>query len=100
MKKINIFLAIGAIALFIALADLPYGYYQLLRWAVCGIGAYSAYLAHEQKKKAWMWTLGIIALIFNPFFRFYFDKSTWQVINTIAGIVYIGGAFRVKQKQR
>jgi len=98
MKKVNIFLIIGAIALFIAIADLPYGYYQLLRWVVCGIGAYSAYLAYGQKKKVWMWTFGVIALIFNPIFKFYFDKATWQGINVVAGIVYMVGAFRVKQK--
>lgn len=100
MKKINIFLATGAIALFIAIADLSYRYYQLLRWAVCGIGAYSAYLAYEQKRKAWMWIFGIIALIFNPMFKFYFDKTTWQGIDVVTGIVYMAGAFKVKLKQK
>jgi hypothetical protein len=100
MKKVNIFLLSGAVALLVAIADLPYGYYQLLRWAVCGIGIYSVYLAYKQKKKAWIWTFGIIALVFNPIFRFHFGKAGWQVIDVMAGIIYLIGAFKVKPKHK
>jgi len=87
MKKNPIFLIV-AIALFIAIADMPYGYYQLLRFFVCGVGAYGAYLCYEQKKIEWAWILGIIALLFNPFMKFYLEKDTWKLIDLIVGIVF------------
>jgi hypothetical protein len=87
MRKNFIFLIAG-VALFIAIAQMPYGYYQLLRWFICGVGAYGAYLSYEQKKMKWVWILGIIALVFNPFFKFYFTKETWVIIDLVAGILF------------
>lgn len=87
MKKNPIFLIAG-ITLFMAIANLPYGYYKLLRWFICGVGAYGAYLGYQQKKIVWVWILGIIALIFNPFVKFYFEEELWKIIDFVAGILF------------
>jgi len=87
MKRNLIFLITG-VALFIAIADMPYGYYQLLRFFVCGVGAYGAYLNYGQKKIGWVWILGIIALLFNPFMKFYLEKEVWKTIDFVAGIIF------------
>lgn len=97
MKKNPVFLITG-IALFIALADMPYGYYQLLRFLVCGVGAYGAYLAYQQKKTGWSWTLGIIALLFNPFMKFYFGKEVWKVLDLVGGIIFLIYFFKRMKK--
>ena len=78
MKRNPLFLIAG-IALFIALGDLPYGYYQLLRFFICGVGAYGAYSAYQQKKTSWAWMLGIVAVLFNPFMKFYLGKEMWKI---------------------
>ena len=39
-----------ALLLLGALGDWPYAYYQFLRFAVCGVSAYVAYMAHGWKK--------------------------------------------------
>lgn len=88
MRKNPIFLIAG-IVLFIALGDLPYAYYQLLRFFICGAGAYGAYLAYQQKKTGWAWILGILALLFNPFLKFYLGKDTWKIVDFIGGIIFI-----------
>lgn len=88
MKKNPIFLIAG-ITLFIALGDLPYAYYQLLRFFICGVGAYGAYFAYQQKKTGWAWILGIIALLFNPFIKFYLDKEIWKILDLIGGILFV-----------
>ena len=62
-----------------ALWDHPYSYYQLLRWVVMVVGAYSAYLAYNHKDNSWAWIFGIIAVVFNPIIPFTFEKETWQV---------------------
>ena len=87
MNKKLIFLIAG-IALFIGLFKMPYGYYQLLRWFICGVGAYGAYLSYQENKTGWAWILGIIALVFNPFLKFYFTKETWVIIDLVAGILF------------
>lgn len=105
IKKINYPLLLVAITLFIPLFDsdysydfqLPYGYYQLLRFAVCSFGAYAAYLAHQQNKKKWVWILGIIAFLFNPFVKFHFDKGTWQLFDLVAGIIFVIASFKIRK---
>ncbi|MEA2066735.1 MAG: DUF6804 family protein [Thermotogota bacterium] len=87
MKRNPLFLIAG-IALFIAILNLPYGYYQLLRFFICGVGVYGAYLSYRKKNIAWVWILGIIALVFNPILKFYFVKETWKIIDLIAGVLF------------
>jgi len=87
MTRNPIFLIAG-IALFIAILTLPYGYYQFLRFFICGVGVYGAYLSYQKKNIAWVWILGIIALVFNPILKFYFVKETWKIIDLIAGLLF------------
>jgi len=87
MKRKLIFLIAG-IALFIGILSMPYGYYQLLRWFICGVGAYGAYLAYGDKKTNWVWILGIIAVIFNPFAKFYLGVGGWKIIDLVGGVLF------------
>jgi hypothetical protein len=48
----------AAAMLFLALADLPYGYYTLLRILVCAVGAYGAYLAYSAGRHGWSTSVG------------------------------------------
>jgi uncharacterized membrane protein YccC len=81
----------AAIMLFLALARLPYGYYTLLRFVVCGTTAYGAYFAStdEQKKPAWAWTFGIIAILFNPFIPIHLSRDIWAVIDVAIALVLV-----------
>ena len=99
MKRSAIFL-VAAITLFIGIVEMPYGYYQLLRWFTCGVGAYGAYISYEKKKIEWVWILGVIALIFNPIFRFYFAKETWKILDFAGGIIFLIFYGSVKNKNK
>lgn len=78
---------IGIIMLIMgALLRLPYDYYTLLRIVICGIAIYSAYKSYEMNKMAWAWTMGFIALLFNPLIIFHFSKGTWAIIDIISAI--------------
>ena len=80
----------AAIMLFLALARLPYGYYTLLRFVVCGTTAYGAYFAPtEQKKPAWAWTFGIIAVLFNPFLPIHLIRGTWAFIDVAVALLLV-----------
>ena len=82
--------------LFWALADNPYGYYQILRWVIVGVTGYSAYLAYEQSKNAWTWILAITAILFNPIAPIHLDRETWSVLNIIAAAIIFTSIFKMK----
>ena len=82
-----------AIALLLAFADWPYAYYQLLRWAVCGISGYSAYKAHEEKMFVWAWIFGGIAILFNPIAPIHFARETWQFLDVASALVFFVSFF-------
>ena len=91
---------ISIIALFFALSGLPYGYYQLLRFLICGVGIYAAYMAYTFNRVGWAWTMGVIALIFNPFIKFYFGREFWQILDVVAAIIFIVSLFLIKRPNR
>src|SRR5262245_19249729 len=77
------------IMLFLALPELPYEYYTLLRFVVCGTTAYGAYFASTQKKSAWAWAFGIIAVLFNPFIPFHLGRYMWQVVDVVVALLLV-----------
>jgi len=87
--KENWFALVAALFLFGALLSWPYSYFQLLRWVVCGIGTYSAYMAHERGRAGWAFVFGIIAVLFNPIMPFYLQKGTWKVFDIAAAIPFL-----------
>lgn len=80
---------IAALMLFIAMAELPYGYYQILRFVICGISIYVAIEANERKNPTWVWTMVVMAILFNPLIPIRFKKEDWQVVDCIAGFIYL-----------
>lgn len=91
MKKYWYLLAVG-IFLLGALGSWPYAYYQLLRWVVCGVGAYSAYLGFKMDNMVIGWLMVVIAVLFNPIAPFYLAKGTWSVLDVIVAFSFFGSA--------
>lgn len=89
-------LALAALICFIAIADLPYGYYRLVRWVACGVAIAAAIQMHNCKQPGWVWGLGIVALIFNPLIPFYFPKGIWRALDAISGACFIGVLWRMR----
>lgn len=79
---------IAGIMLLLAIPSIwPYGYYQLLRWAVSGVAAYNAYGAYQTKKQNWMFIMIGVAVLFNPIAPFFLEKQTWIVLDIVAAII-------------
>lgn len=90
IQNITTLKIITIIMLLFALADNTYGYYQILRWIVCGVAGYSAYLEYQKNHYPWTWAFGIIAVLFNPLASIHLDKDIWIVLNIItAGTLII-----------
>lgn len=69
------------VALALALFDLPYGYYVLLRIIVCGVCIYLALREAKNGRNTWVWLLAGAGLLYNPIFRIHLDRELWSVAN-------------------
>lgn len=71
-----------------AIAPLPYGYYQMLRWVVGGIAIYMAYKSYSWEKRWATWIFGIIAVLFNPIIPIHLTREIWQPIDGVCAILF------------
>jgi hypothetical protein len=86
-----------AILMFGCLLDLPYGYYQFVRFAaLIGFGIL-AYQANQQEKQTQIIVYGALALLFQPFFKVSLGRYIWNVVDVIVGIGLLLTLFK-KQK--
>jgi len=96
-NDIQIAIAIYCIVILLLLiATLPiqeYLYYQILRWVVCLFSVFMAVIASSVKKKGPMWTMGIIAIIFNPIIPIRLDKETWVIVDFASAVIYLINIF-------
>ncbi len=88
---------VAAVALLMALGDWPYGYYQLLRFVVCGVSVYVAYMAYAWKKLWATWLFGIVAVLFNPLAPIHLSRDLWQPIDFACAVIFGLVAFLLKQ---
>ena len=75
-----------AILFFLCLVDMPYGYYQFVRFAGLIGFAILAYQANEQGRKTEMIIYGGLALLFQPFFKIALGRQMWNVVDIVVGI--------------
>ncbi|MCH8491342.1 MAG: hypothetical protein LAT81_15645 [Oceanicaulis sp.] len=78
-----------AILFFLCLADMPYGYYQFVRFAGLIGFAILAYLAHEKGKPTQMIIYGGLALLFKPFFKIALGRELWTFVDVTVGIALL-----------
>ena len=71
---------------FICLADMPYGYFQFVRFA--GLVGFSilAYLSSEKKNKTEMIIYICLAILFQPLFKIALGREIWNIVDVIVGI--------------
>jgi hypothetical protein len=87
---------LAAIALFVALANLPYDYYTLLRVVVTATALFTL----AEKKRAALSKVSMVAfaLLFNPLFPVHLRKETWQICNVLAAICFLTQTQLVQSK--
>lgn len=95
MKYIQIILAA---MLFICLLDMPYGYYQFIRFFAMATFVILAF--HEYQSSKEIGTLFLIyimlAILFQPIFKIAFGRFIWNVIDVIVGIFLFINSFKRK----
>lgn len=95
--KKNLALAIAVLFLFLALLDgWQYGFFTILRFVVFSSTAYVAYLAYEEQKVGWVWFMGAIAVLFNPFIPIYLTREVWVAIDSATALLLLLAIFGLK----
>lgn len=80
-----------------ALAPWPYGYYQLLRFVVCPVSGYVAFLAYKWQKLWATWLFGIIAVLFNPIVPVHLSRELWQPVDLVCALLFAFIVFTLKE---
>ena len=82
---------ITAAILFISIADLPYGFYTVMRIVVPLLSVICIFFAYIGKGEFSLMLIPniLIVILWNPILPVYLDKETWVVIDVIAGISQI-----------
>lgn len=93
MKNYTIIISIILLLTAIIDFDIPYWYYQLLRWAVCILAVLKAYNIKDYRNTLFI-IFCIIAILFNPIAPIYFDRDVWRVVDGITGGLFLFFEFK------
>ncbi|WP_417558225.1 DUF6804 family protein [Mesoflavibacter zeaxanthinifaciens] len=98
MKNSEVLIKITlAILMFLCLLDMPYGFYQFVRFvALIGFGIL-AYKANEQNQKTEMIIYGGLALLFQPFFKIALGRELWNIVDVVVAIGLIISMFQKRK---
>ena len=68
---------VPVVLLTVALLPLPYGYYQLLRLAICAVSGWIAYeqWRHDDAFSGWVVVFAGVALLYNPIFPVHLSRE-------------------------
>lgn len=98
MKGIQtIFKSILAILFLLCLLDLPYGYYQLVRFI--GMVGF-AILAWQQYKKDQVWFVIWLsaAVLINPIFKITLGREVWKIVDVMLAVTLLISIFIDRKK--
>ena len=94
MGKLNSIIKIVLAALFfLCLADMPYGYFQLVRFVALLGFAILAYLASEQTNKIEMIIYICLAILFQPLIKISLGRDIWNAVDVLVGLGLIISIF-------
>ena len=89
----NIIKIVLAILFFLCLVDMPYGFYQFVRFAGLIGFAILAYQANQQGRQTEMIIYGGLALLFQPFFKVALGRQIWNIVDVVVGVGLITSIF-------
>jgi hypothetical protein len=92
-----------AALLLLCLLDMPYGFYQFVRFAAMVTFGYLGYTAKEQNRKNEMFLYIALAILFQPFIKIALGRTIWNMVDVIIGIgllisLIIGSKTKLKTK--
>ena len=75
-----------ALLLFLCLLDMPYGYYQLVRFVAFASFGFLAYKANQVEKSEQVFIYIALALLFQPFYKIALGRELWNIVDVVVGV--------------
>src|SRR6266542_2310773 len=88
-KTFDTIIKLGIISILIIAAATrqQYSYYTFVRWAVLATSLYFAYATYNKKQIGLVIYFTCIAILFNPFKPFWFQKEKWHLIDYLVAAI-------------
>lgn len=83
--------------LLIGMAEMPYGYYTLLRLVITGVFLMAALIAYDRKIAFLPWIYLLFAIVFNPLVKVHFEKEVWAWIDLAASILLVSTVRKISR---
>jgi len=96
----NAIKVILAILFFICLLDMPYGYFQLVRFLALVGFSLLAYQAYETGNKAEGIIYTGLAVLFQPLVKIALGREVWNIVDVVVGIGLICSVFIKGSQQK
>ena len=88
-----------AILFFLCLLNMPYGYFQFVRFTALIGFSILAYQAYEKGIQTEMVIYGALAILFQPLFKISLGRELWNIIDVIVGIGLIASIWHKPKSQ-
>lgn len=75
-----------AVLFFVCLLDMPYGYYEFVRYLVLVGFAFLAFEAYEKGNKNQVFIYIALGILFQPFQKIALGREIWNIVDVIVGI--------------
>lgn len=82
-----------AILLFLCVADMPYGYYQIVRFVGLVAFAILAYNAYEKDRFVDGIIYAGLALLFQPILKISLGRELWNIVDVVIAVVLLVSVF-------
>lgn len=77
---------VTAILLLICLADMPYGFYQMVRFVSMAAFAYLSYDYFKSKQEVKGVVFAFLTVLFQPFFKIALGRTLWNAVDVVVAI--------------
>ena len=88
-----------AVLLLLCLADMPYGYYNLIRFISTFVFAYYACEYYKANKNVHGIVFLALAILFQPFMKFTLGREMWNMVDVVVAIGLIYLAFHERKNK-
>lgn len=88
-----------AILLFLCLAKMPYGFYQLVRFIAMIGFAILAFQAFQNEKQIELIIFIALAILFQPIIKIALGRELWNIVDVIVGIGLLISSYTTKKIQ-
>ncbi len=82
--------------LLICLLDMPYSYYEAVRFIALVAFGFLAYLENKKENNGLAVAFVILALLFQPFFKVALGRSLWNIVDVIVAVGLIVSIYNRK----